>query len=124
VAVDILGYGAARAANARCIRFGMPRQPVNRELLKNADWAGMLYASVGFSLLYAGLDQGNRLDWLNSGLINTLLLGGTLLLVVFAVHELTYKRPWINLRFAASGNMPFLLSSFRSFASSYSLPRT
>ena len=111
-----------------CIRFGMPRQPVNRELLKNADWAGMLYASIGFSLLYAGLDQGNRLDWLNSGLINALLLGGILLLVVFVVHELTYKRPWINLRFAASGNMPLLLlfiSFFRSIilSTSYIIPQ-
>jgi MFS transporter, DHA2 family, multidrug resistance protein len=111
-----------------CIRFGMPRQPVNRELLKNADWAGMLYASVGFSLLYAGLDQGNRLDWLNSGLINALLLGGILLLVVFVVHELTYKRPWINLRFAASGNMPLLLlfiSFFRFIilSTSYIIPQ-
>src|ERR1700723_3523187 len=59
-----------------CVVFGMPRQPVNRALLKSADWTGILYASVGFSLLYAGLDQGNRLDWLNSGLINALLLGG------------------------------------------------
>jgi MFS family permease len=111
-----------------CIRFGMPRRPVNRELLKNADWAGMLYASVGFSLLYAGLDQGNRLDWLNSGLINALLLGGILLLVVFVVHELTYKRPWINLRFAASGNMPllFLFISFFRFiilSTSYIIPQ-
>src|SRR5580700_3445261 len=99
-----------------CIVFGMPRQAINRALLGTADWAGMLYASVGFSLLYAGLDQGNRLDWLNSGLINALLLSGTLLLVVFAVHELTNKRPWINLRFAASGNMPllfFFISFFR-----------
>ena len=43
-----------------CIHFGMPREPVNRALLKTADWAGMLYASSGFSLLYAALDQGNR----------------------------------------------------------------
>ena len=63
-----------------CIYFGMPRQPINRELLKTADWSGMLYAAAGFSLLYAALDQGNRLDWLNSGLINALLLGGSLLL--------------------------------------------
>jgi DHA2 family multidrug resistance protein len=92
-----------------CILFGMPRQTANRSLLKTADWAGMLYASVGFSLLYAALDQGNRLDWLNSGLINALLLGGVLLLVVFVIHELTHKRPWVNLRFAFAGNMPFLL---------------
>src|ERR1700722_8944485 len=111
-----------------CIVFGMPRQPVNRELLKSADWVGMLYASVGFSVLYAGLDQGNRLDWVNSGLINALLLGGTLLLVVFVIHELTYKRPWINLRFAARGNMPLLLlfiSFFRFviLSTSYIIPQ-
>jgi MFS transporter, DHA2 family, multidrug resistance protein len=111
-----------------CIVVGMPGQPINRALLKTADWAGMLYASVGFSLLYAGLDQGNRLDWLNSGLINALLLGGTLLLVVFVIHELTYKRPWINLRFAARGNMPLLLlfiSFFRFviLSTSYIIPQ-
>jgi MFS transporter, DHA2 family, multidrug resistance protein len=111
-----------------CVRFGMPPQPVNRVLLKTADWAGMLYAGAGFSLLYAALDQGNRLDWLNSGLINALLLGGTLLLVVFVVHELTYKRPWVNLRFAASGNLPllFLFISFFRFvilSTSYLIPQ-
>jgi MFS transporter, DHA2 family, multidrug resistance protein len=111
-----------------CIHFGMPRQPINRQLLKTADWAGMLYASVGFSLLYAGLDQGNRLDWLNSGLINALLVGGTLSLIVFVIHELSHKRPWINLRFVISGNMPllvFLLSFFRFviLSTSYIIPQ-
>src|SRR5580704_15640054 len=102
-----------------CVVFGMPHQPVNRALLKTADWTGMLYAS---------LDQGNRLDWLNSGLINALLLGGTLMLVVFVVHELTYQRPWINLRFAASGNMPLLFFFFSFFrfiilSTSYIIPQ-
>jgi MFS transporter, DHA2 family, multidrug resistance protein len=111
-----------------CVLFGMPRRPISRDLLKTADWAGMLYASVGFSLLYAALDQGNRLDWLNSGLVNALLLGGTLMLVAFVVHELTYKRPWINLRFAARGNFPllFLFISFFRFvilSTSYIIPQ-
>jgi DHA2 family multidrug resistance protein len=101
-----------------CIQFGMPRQPINRSLLTTADWAGILYCALGFSLLYAALDQGNRLDWLNSGLINALLLGGGLLLVAFVVQELTYHRPWINLRYAARGNLPllFLLVAFFRFA--------
>jgi MFS transporter, DHA2 family, multidrug resistance protein len=111
-----------------CIFFGVPRQPINRALLKTADWAGILYASIGFSVLYAGLDQGNRLDWFNSGLINALLLGGTLLLVAFVVQELTCRRPWINLRFAARGNMPLLLlflSFFRFIilSTSYIIPQ-
>jgi DHA2 family multidrug resistance protein len=111
-----------------CIHFGMPRQLVNRELLKTADWAGILYASVGFSLLYAALDQGNRLDWLNSGLINALLLGGGLLLVVFVVNELVIDRPWMNLRFVVRGNIPLVLlfiSFFRSvlLSTGYIIPQ-
>ena len=111
-----------------CIYFGMPRQPINRELIKSADWSGMLYAALGFSLLYAALDQGNRLDWLNSGLINALLLGGILLLAAFVVQELTSPRPWINLRWAARDNIPllFLLVTFFRFAilsTSYIIPQ-
>jgi DHA2 family multidrug resistance protein len=111
-----------------CIHFGMPRGPINRALLKTADWSGILYASLGFSLLYAALDQGNRLDWLNSGLINGLLLGGALLLIAFVVQELTSQRPWINLRYAASGNIPllFLLIAFFRFtilSTSYIIPQ-
>lgn len=111
-----------------CIHFGMPRQAVNRELLKTADWAGIVYAALGFSLLYAALDQGNRLDWLNSGLISALLLGGGLLVFAFVVQELTCQRPWINLRFAAKGNFPllFLLIAFFRFfilSTSYIIPQ-
>jgi len=102
-----------------CVYFGIPGQETNRELLRKADWSGILYAGLGFSLLYAGLDQGDRLDWLNSGLINGLLLGGALLLVAFVVQELYSPRPWINLRFAAGGNLPliFLLITFYRFVS-------
>src|SRR5215472_18368949 len=53
----------------------MPRRPVDRDLLRRTDWAGIVYAGVGFGLIYAGLDQGNRLDWLNSGVVTGLLLG-------------------------------------------------
>lgn len=91
-----------------CIHFGMPRQATNRALLKGADWWGMVYASIGFSAIYAALDQGNRLDWFRSGLINGLLLSGIVLLAAFVVRELTHDRPWINLRFAVRGNFPLL----------------
>jgi DHA2 family multidrug resistance protein len=111
-----------------CVHFGMPRQTTNRALLKGADWWGMLYASVGLSVIYAALDQGNRLDWFNSGLINGLLLSGVVLLVAFVVRELTYDRPWINLRFAARGNFPllaFYLVFFRFIilSTSYIIPQ-
>jgi len=111
-----------------CIHFGMPRQTPNTALFKTTDWAGILFASLGLSLIYAALDQGNRLDWLNSGLITALLLAGTILIVAFVVHELTHDRPWINLRFAASGNIPllfFYIAFFRVIilSTSYIIPQ-
>ena len=111
-----------------CIHFGMPRQPINWTLFKTADWSGIIYAGLGFSLLYAALDQGNRLDWLNSGLICGLLLGGGILIAAFVVQELTNHRPFVDLRFAASGNFPllFLFISFFRFSilsTSYIIPQ-
>jgi DHA2 family multidrug resistance protein len=111
-----------------CVYFGMPRQPVNRSLFKTGDWPGIVFASVGFSMLYVVLDQGNRLDWLNSGLINGLLLGGSLLLAAFVVHELAHDRPWINLRFVAYGNIPLIflfitVFRFMALSTSYIVPQ-
>jgi DHA2 family multidrug resistance protein len=111
-----------------CVYFGMPRQAVSRELFGKGDWWGLFFASLGLSLLYAALDQGNRLDWLNSGLINGLLLGGAVLLVAFVVQELTTERPWINLRFIVRGNFPlltFYIAFFRSviLSTSYIIPQ-
>ncbi len=47
--------------------FGTPRERLNHQFLANADWGGMLLLGTGLSLIYAGLDQGNRLDWLEFG---------------------------------------------------------
>jgi len=111
-----------------CVYFGVPPRPVDRELLKKADWIGILYVSVGFSLLYAALDQGNRLDWLNSGLINGLLMGGGVLVIAFIVQECISDHPFIHLRFVVSGNIPllcFYIAFFRSIilATSYIIPQ-
>jgi MFS transporter, DHA2 family, multidrug resistance protein len=111
-----------------CVYFGVPRQPMNKELLKGADWTGAVYLSLGFSLLYAALDQGNRLDWLNSGLINALLLGGGILLFAFVVRELVHDRPWIDLRYLVSGNLLLILAFITFFrceilATSFVIPQ-
>ena len=111
-----------------CIHFGMPRQATKRALLKGADWWGMLYASLSLSVSYAALDQGNRLDWFRSGLINGLLVAGALLLAAFIIRELTCERPWLNLRFAIRGNFPlltFYIAFFRFIilSTSYIIPQ-
>ncbi|MEK9284589.1 MULTISPECIES: MFS transporter [unclassified Bradyrhizobium] len=107
-----------------CVWYGIPREPINREHLRSADWFGMLLSSVGLSMLYAALDQGNRLDWLNSGLICGLLLGGVVLVAAFVIHEIFSERPSVNLRWMIAGNMPLiglLIISFRFVVLSTSL---
>jgi DHA2 family multidrug resistance protein len=92
------------------IWFGVPREPVNTALLTDFDWPGLGYASIGFAMLYAGLDQGNRLDWTSSGLVVVgLLAGGGLLTVAFLVREVTAPRPFLNLRLLLHGNLVLIL---------------
>jgi DHA2 family multidrug resistance protein len=92
-----------------CISYGVPREAVKTDLLRNLDWPGMLYAMIGFGLLYAGLDQGNRLNWAGSGLVNGLLLSGGLMVAAFVARELVTAKPFLNLRLLARGHLWYLL---------------
>jgi MFS transporter, DHA2 family, multidrug resistance protein len=84
-----------------CIVYGTPREKINMELLKGLDWPGLAYAGLGFGLLYAGLDQGNRLDWIQNGLVSGLLIAGGLVTSAFVIRELIAAKPFLNLRFLA-----------------------
>ncbi|HTW25891.1 MAG TPA: MFS transporter [Acetobacteraceae bacterium] len=111
-----------------CIRFGMPRPPVNREALHDADFWGMFFAASGFSMLYAALDQGNRLDWLNSGLICGLLVGSVVLIAAFVVQTWVAEHPWINPRFLLRPNIGIIivilvLYRFIILSTSYLIPQ-
>ena len=103
-------YCAALPVMFACIWYGAPREKVNMALLRDLDWPGLAYSGLGFALLYAGLDQGNRLDWINNGLVNGLLLSGGLLTLAFVGRELTATRPFLNLRLLArEGIVPILM---------------
>ena len=91
------------------IWWGIPREPINAKLLGDFDWSGLGYASIGFAMLYAGLDQGNRLDWTSSGLVVGLLAGGGVLAFAFLVRELTASRPFLNLGLLLHGNLALML---------------
>jgi MFS transporter, DHA2 family, multidrug resistance protein len=101
-------YCAALPLMFGCIWYGVPRERTNTALLRGLDWPGIAYSGLGFALLYAGLDQGNRLDWSNNGLVNGLLLSGSLLTLIFVVRELWTPRPFLNLRLLVRGNVPWL----------------
>ena len=46
------------------IYWGVPRQPMPKRDGKISFW-GFLFAASGMTLVYCGLDQGERLDWFN-----------------------------------------------------------
>src|ERR1700736_6462177 len=87
------------------VYLGTPREPVNREVMRDADWGGMLLLGTGVSMVYAGLDQGNRLDWLESGTVMALLIGGGVLCVAFIINEMLVRRPWAHVNVLFSRNV-------------------
>jgi MFS transporter, DHA2 family, multidrug resistance protein len=87
------------------VHLGTPREPANREVLKGADWGGMLLLGAGVSMIYAGLDQGNRLDWLESGTVAALLIAGGVLCVLFLINETLVRRPWAHVSVLFSRNV-------------------
>jgi DHA2 family multidrug resistance protein len=101
---------------ASMVHFGTPHQTINRELLKDADWGGMLLLGTGLSMLYAGLDQGNRLDWLESGTVVALLTGGAILLLAFVANEFCVRRPWAHIDITFRRNVGLALVALLFYA--------
>ena len=87
------------------VYLGTPSEPVNREVVRDADWGGMLLLGSGVSMIYAGLDQGNRLDWLGSGTVAALLIAGGLLCAGFVINELLVRRPWAHVNVLFNRNV-------------------
>jgi DHA2 family multidrug resistance protein len=95
-----------------CLRRGMAIKPIT--IRPPPDVFALLAGGSGLALIYAALDQGNRLDWLNSGVVWGLLCAGTLVLVAFLFHESRSARPLLNLKVIFGAPMPglFLLIAF------------
>ncbi|MGA7806467.1 MFS transporter [Bradyrhizobium sp.] len=87
------------------VYLGTPHEAVNRDLVREADWGGMLLLGASVSMVYAGLDQGNRLDWLGSGTVVALLVGGCVLFVIFLVNEASVRQPWAHVNVLFSRNI-------------------
>lgn len=76
------------------LRFSLPLGQTNKDMLKDMDLSGMAFFCLGVTLLFIGMDQGERLGWFDSGLINVCLFGGVLLLAGFFWNEAVVVKPW------------------------------
>ena len=95
-----------------CVHSGIPRRLAGDS---NPSWRGFAYFSIGISLVYGALDQGERLDWFNSGVIVAMLTAGSFLLGAAFVRRLLQPNPTLNLAFLNTRNIIVLALSVFAF---------
>lgn len=100
------------------LHYGMPQTPLPKPEPGKPpiSWRGFLYASLGASLIYTGLDQGQRLNWFHSGTIVACFVTGAFLIGASAVRHFVLPHPLINFHFLWRRNtllLSLVLVSFR-----------
>ncbi|UWZ85184.1 MFS transporter [Occallatibacter riparius] len=106
----------ATPAMMACVYFGIPESPMPQSKKEAPSFAGFLYLSAGFALLFAALDQGQRLDWWRSGLFNGLFAGSAVLLLFSLERRLRVPNFLVDLGYLRNWNtilLGFALFSFR-----------
>lgn len=87
-----------------CIFYGIPASPPPKHSGPAPSFVGFLYLSAGFALLFAALDQGQRLDWWRSGLFNALFFGAMIFLLASLVRRLRSPNPLVDLPYLRQWN--------------------
>jgi len=88
-----------------CIYFGIPKPAAAAKKSGTPpSFAGFLYWSAGLAMLYAAIDQGERLDWWRSGLFNALLSGGTIFVGCALVSRLRMPNPLVAVPYLRQWN--------------------
>ncbi len=98
-----------------CIYFAIPNPPPRPGPTPSISWAGFLYASLGLSLLYGALEQGERLDWLNSGVFVSMLTTGLFLIAAALIRRWFSPNPMVRLSFLLNRNTLILGAGLFSF---------
>jgi DHA2 family multidrug resistance protein len=107
--------------------FTLERKPMQLELLREADWFGILTMAIGLSSLQAVLEEGNKDDWFGSSFIVTLAAVAAISLALFVANELLVEKPLLQLRLLTKrsfgiGTISAFFLGFALFGSVYLLP--
>jgi DHA2 family multidrug resistance protein len=87
------------------VGWGLPREPIQAQRFRHANWVGMACGIPGLCLITVALTQGVRLDWFNSSLIKLSLGIGLMLIVIYLVTEWYHPEPFIKLDFLSRRNL-------------------
>src|ERR1700752_1809013 len=86
------------------IYYGIPKPAVAKRSGAPPSFTGFLYWSAGLAMLYAAIDQGERIDWWRSGLFNALFFGGAFLVVCAIVSRLQMPNPLVAVPYLRQWN--------------------
>jgi MFS transporter, DHA2 family, multidrug resistance protein len=98
-----------------CVYYGIPAAPPRKKGGEAPSFAGFLYGSAGFAMVFAALDQGQRLDWWRSGLFNALFWGGCVFLLSSVVRRLRSPNPLVDLPYLRLWNTQLLAVALMLF---------
>ncbi|HEV3276426.1 MAG TPA: MFS transporter [Terriglobia bacterium] len=87
-----------------CVYYGIPALPATNKSGTAPSFAGFLYASAGLAMLFAALDQGERLDWWRSGVFTALFVGGSFFLLCSLVRRVRSPNPLVDLPYLRQWN--------------------
>ena len=89
------------------IAYGLPQDPLRLERFRQFNWRGLLCGLPAICMIVIALIQGDWLDWFNSPVIRTLLVGGAFLFGLFLLNEWYHPLPFFRLQMLGRRNVCF-----------------
>ncbi len=91
-----------------CVYFGIPAAPARKKDAAPPSFAGFLYLSAGLALMFAAIQQGERLDWWRSGVFNALFWSGAFFTLCALIRRLRGPNPLVALPYLWQRNTVLL----------------
>jgi MFS transporter, DHA2 family, multidrug resistance protein len=91
-----------------CIYLGIPAAPARTKGAPAPSFVGFLYLSAGLALMFAAIQQGQRLDWWRSGVFNALFWSGAFFTLCALIRRLGGPNPLVALPYLWKWNTVLL----------------